>query len=445
MKRKVLIISLIALVLTVIAGLTWLNKDRFVKRYSAEMTVSDSVIADPPVLMFGIPVDSFYTETGIVRRNQILAQILRDYNLPDGAMAQLVMLTRDEFDMRKIKAGNPYTLFLTRDSGYILQYLVYEHSPVDYIVFDFTGSLRVYDFKKTINPVEKSVNGKIETSLWNTITQQKINPMLALELSDIYAWTVDFFGIQPGDSFSVVYDELYVDTVAMGIGKIHAAYFRQNSREFYAIPFMQDSIESYFDADGSSLRRTFLKAPLHFRRIGSRYSHSRLHPILRIRRPHHGVDYSAPVGTPVYTIGDGKVIEASYQGQSGRIVKVRHNSVYTSAYLHLSGFGKDIRSGASVRQGDVIGYVGSTGLSTGPHLDFRVYKNGSAIDPLKMESPPVDPVKPENMQAFDSARKAVIKKLIPPPVDYALNFLNPVFKEWKDGMVEGWKDEDRRK
>ena len=196
--------------------------------------------------------------------------------------------------MRKIKAGNPYTLFLTRDSANMLQYLVYEHSPIDYTVFDFSDSLRVYGYKKEIVPVEKRVSGKIETSLWNTLSQQNINPMLTLELSDIYAWTVDFFGIQPGDSFSVVYDELYVDTADIGIGRIHAAYFRQNGREYYAIPFVQDSIESYFDADGSSLRRAFLKAPLHFRRISSRYSHSRMHPVLRIRRPHHGVDYSAP-------------------------------------------------------------------------------------------------------------------------------------------------------
>lgn len=427
MKKKVLIISLAVTGLAIIAGLLWFGKHMFRGRNTSEVPEMDSITAEPPVLMFGIPVDSFYTETGIVKRNQILAQVLGNYNLPPGAMAQLVTLTKNEFDMRKIKTGNSYTLFLTKDSSYILQYLVYEHSPMDYSVFDFTDSLRIYDYKKAIDPVEKRVNGKIETSLWNTITEKNLNPMLALELSDIYAWTVDFFGIQPGDSFSVIYDELYVDAKSIGIGKIHAAYFRQNGREFYSIPFIQDSIESYFDADGSSLRRAFLKAPLHFRRIGSRYSHSRLHPILRIRRPHHGVDYSAPVGTPVYSIGDGKVIEAAHRGQSGRIVKVRHNSVYTTAYLHLSRFGNDIRPGVLVRQGDVIGYVGSSGLSTGPHLDFRVYKNGSAIDPLKMESPPVDPIKPENRQTFDSVKNVTLKKLVPPREDNILPFLRPVF------------------
>jgi murein DD-endopeptidase MepM/ murein hydrolase activator NlpD len=427
MKNKIVVISLVAILLIAVAAMAWFNKDRFMKRNVQESIRTDSIGAVPPVQMFGISVDSYYTETGIVQRNQILAQILHDYTLPRGAMAQLVTLTSKEFDMRRIKAGNPYTLFLTRDSVSMLQYLVYEHSPVDYSVFDFTDSLRVYDYKKAIVPVEKRVRGKIETSLWNTITQQNINPMLALELSDIYAWTVDFFGIQPGDSFSVVYDELFVDTTDVGIGRIHAAYFRQNGREYYAIPFVQDSIESYFDADGNSLRRAFLKAPLHFRRISSRYSHSRLHPILRIRRPHHGVDYSAPVGTPVYSIGDGKVLETGYRGQSGRMVKVRHNSVYTTAYLHLSGYGKGIHPGASVRQGDIIGYVGSSGLSSGPHLDFRVYKNGSAVDPLKMESPPVDPVKMENMSAFDSVKANTLKRLVPPTEDKQMLFLTPVF------------------
>ena len=428
MKKRVLIILLIVIVLVALAALIWHNKDRIIPPKVTEAS-PDSIITDPPVLMFGIPLDSFDTETGLVKRNQILAQILGDYNLPPGAMARLVTLTKDEFDMRKIRAGNSYTLFLTKDSFNVLQYLVYEHSPVDYSVFDFTDSLRIYVYKKKIDPVEKHISGKIETSLWNTITQQNLNPMLALELSDIYAWTVDFFGIQPGDSFSVVYDELYVDTVNIGIGKIHAAYFRQNGREFYAIPFVQDSIESYFDADGSSLRRAFLKAPLHFRRISSRYSNSRFHPILKIYRPHHGVDYSAPVGTPVYSIGDGKVVEAAYRGQNGRIVRIRHNSVYTTAYLHLSRFGKGIHPGALVCQGDVIGYVGSTGLSSGPHLDFRVYKNGSPIDPLKMESPPVDPIKPPNRQAFDSVKNATLRKLMPPRKEDMLPFLRPAF-EW---------------
>jgi murein DD-endopeptidase MepM/ murein hydrolase activator NlpD len=227
----------------------------------------------------------------------------------------------------------------------------------------------------------------------------------------MYAWTVDFFGLQPGDNFEVVYDELYVDNTSIGIGKIYAASFNHAGKELLAIPFMQDSVETYFDADGNSLRRAFLKAPLRYSRISSRFSGSRMHPILKIRRPHFGVDYAAPAGTPVYAIGDGRVIMAGYQGGAGRIVKVRHNGVYTSTYMHLSGFGKGITTGKYVTQGELLGYVGTSGLSTGPHLDFRVSRNGSPIDPLKMESPPVDPVKETNRAAFNSIKLAALDML----------------------------------
>jgi murein DD-endopeptidase MepM/ murein hydrolase activator NlpD len=429
MKKKRLIIILILASGIIIGGLSLIIKKNIIGCNGESAIISDSLMLkpDPPLLMFGIPVDSYYTETGTVKRNQILSQIVGLYNLPERSLSLLCTLPKAVFDMRKIKAGNNYMLFISRDTLNMLRYLVYEHSPVDYTIFDFSDSLKVYSWKKDIRQVEKRVQGKIESSLWNTITQQNISHMLALELSDIYAWTIDFFGLQPGDSFSVVYDELYVDDNIVGLGHIHAAYFRHNGNEYYAIPFVQDSIESYYDIDGNSLRRAFLKAPLHFRRIASKFSHSRFHPILKIYRPHHGVDYSAPVGTPVYSIGDGKVIEMAYKDQAGRMVKIRHNSIYTSAYLHLSSYAKGIRPGVIVRQGDVIGYVGSSGLSTGPHLDFRVYKNGSPINPLKIESPPVEPVRPEYRYAFDSVKACVLKKLAPPEENTVLKMIEPVF------------------
>jgi murein DD-endopeptidase MepM/ murein hydrolase activator NlpD len=204
---------------------------------------------------------------------------------------------------------------------------------------------------------------------------------------------------------------MYVDTVSIGIGKIYAASFYHAGKELMALPFVQDNVESYYDADGNSLRRAFLKAPLRYSRISSRFSGSRMHPVLKIRRPHYGVDYAAPIGTPVYAIGDGRVVMASYQRGAGRIIKIKHNGVYTSTYMHLSGFGKGISAGKYVAQGELIGYVGSTGLSTGPHLDFRVARNGSPIDPLKMESPSVDPIKASNREAFDSMKIALLDML----------------------------------
>ena len=178
-----------------------------------------------------------------------------------------------------------------------------------------------------------------------------------------------------------------------------------------AIPFIQDGKETYFDIDGNSLRKAFLKAPLQFSRISSRYSSSRLHPILRIRRPHFGVDYAAPVGTPVVSIGDGRIISATTENGSGKMVKIQHNSVYATAYLHLSRFGKGISPGVFVKQGDIIGYVGSSGLSTGPHLDFRFYQNGSPVDPLKVDAPPVEPVSEANNARFEKIKSVVLSLL----------------------------------
>ena len=362
-------------------------------------------------LMYGIPVDSFFVEHGKIKNNQNLADLLNQYNMQAGSMKELILNSHKVFDLRKIRAGNDFTIFLSQDSLNQVRYFVYEHTPVEYVLFDFSDSLRISVNEKEVKLVEKKAAGRIETSLWNAMIDNDINPMVAVELSEIYAWTIDFFGLQVNDSFRVIYNEMYVDTVSAGIQSISSAYFRHAGVDFYAIPFVQDSTESFYDIEGNSLKKAFLKAPLQFSRISSRFSNSRMHPILKIRRPHHGVDYAAPVGTPVHAIGDGRVIKAAISGGAGRIVKIRHNSIYTTAYMHLSRFGKGISSGVYVKQGDVIGYVGSSGLSTGPHLDFRFYKNNIAVDPLKVESPPVEPVRKENMAAFDSVKTVVLGKL----------------------------------
>jgi murein DD-endopeptidase MepM/ murein hydrolase activator NlpD len=234
-----------------------------------------------------------------------------------------------------------------------------------------------------------------------------LHPTLAVELSNIFAWTVDFFGLQKGDSFKVIYEELFIDDKSLGAGRIFGAQFTWAGKTTMAIPFIQEGRESFFDSDGTSLRKAFLKAPLQFSRISGRFSSSRFHPILRIRRPHYGVDYAAPIGTPVVAIGDGRVVSAETENGSGKIVRIVHNSVYTTAYLHLSRFDEDIFPGAFVKQGDIIGYVGSSGLSTGPHLDFRFYMNGSPVDPLSIEAPPVEPVLEENRGKFEINKKVV--------------------------------------
>ncbi|PLX02114.1 MAG: metalloendopeptidase [Marinilabiliales bacterium] len=360
---------------------------------------------------YGIPVDSFKVQKGIVKRNQNLSEILSPFHVDYRLIDCLAKSWDSIFDVRKIRTGNHYSAFCSDDSLSDLRYFVYEKNARDYVVFEFGDTVNVWNGQKEIELVLKEASGIIESSLWNAMASNNINRLLALELEDIYAWSVDFFGLQKGDYFKVIYDEQYVDSTSIGIGDIHVALFSYMDTVFYAFPFIQDDIRSFYDIEGNSLRKAFLKAPLKFSRISSRFSNSRLHPVLKIRRPHHGVDYAAPVGTPVHAIGDGKVIKAGWSGGAGRMIKIKHNSIYTTLYMHLSRFGKGIKAGTMVKQGDIIGYVGSSGLSTGPHLDFRFYKNGVPVDPLKVEAPPVEPVNPALKLEYHSLIK-YLKPLI---------------------------------
>ena len=239
-----------------------------------------------------------------------------------------------------------------------------------------------------------------------------MSPALAMELSDIYAWSIDFFALQPNDKFTVIYEQRYVDTTEVGFGKIWGARFEHDGKVYYAIPFVQNGKLDYWDEKGNSLRKALLKAPLKYSRISSRFSNSRLHPVLRIRRPHHGVDYAAPSGTPVYAIGDGVVIYKGWSGGGGNTLKIKHNvGSLTSGYLHLKAYAKGISKGTRVKQGDLIGYVGATGLATGPHLDFRIWRGSTPIDPLKVPSEPDEPIKKENLAAFEKVKARIMAEL----------------------------------
>lgn len=372
----------------------------------------DSLMVVKPKLKYGLPVDSFLIIEGTVRRNQYLSNILTGYGVDLGTIDLIARRSKPVFDVRKIKCGNKYAVFQSADTTARSRYFVYENSATDYFIFELFDSLRVYKGEKEIEIKRQTARGTIETSLWNTMKANQIDPMLAIRLSRIFQWNIDFFGIQKGDRFRVIYDEQFVEGKSIGIGEIYAVQFDHYDKSTFAFRFFQDERFDYFDETGVSLRKAFLKAPLDYYRISSRFSHSRLHPVLRIRRPHHGVDYAAPQGTPVVSIGDGTVIARAYQrGGGGNYVKIKHNSVYRTTYMHLSGFAKGISTGKRVSQGEIIGYVGSTGLSTGPHLDFRIYENGHPVDPLKVDSPPVEPVKEKNLARYNQLKDSLMNEL----------------------------------
>jgi len=296
-------------------------------------------------------------------------------------------------------------------------FLAYDNNGVDYYLYSLTDSLKVTAGKHEVTRKRQTASGVITSSLWNAIKESNISPLLAVELADIYAWSIDFFGIQKGDSFTVIYDEDFVNGESIGLGKIYSASFTQGGTVFYAIRFTQEDGDSFFDEKGNSLRKAFLKAPLKFSRISSRFSNNRMHPVLRIVRPHHGVDYAAAKGTPVVSIGDGVVLQKAYQAAGGgNFLKIRHNSVYMTSYMHLSKFAVGLKTGMRVKQGEVIGYVGSTGLSSGPHLDFRVFMSGTAVDPLLIKSDPAEPILPANLIKFNTLRDSVIHLLNTKPL-----------------------------
>ncbi len=356
--------------------------------------------AAEPIMEYGIVVDTLEVVREKVGRNEFLADILMRYGVDYSLIDRIARSPREIFDARKIRAGNEYSLIMTTDTLPKVLYFVYEKSPTNYVLFDLRDTLAIYQGEKEISRKLARASGTISSSLWNALVEQDADPNLANELSEIYAWTIDFFGIQKGDNYRVIFEELYVDGQYIGLGKVIAAEFKHVGHNYFACYFEQDSTGDYYDEQGGSMRRTFLKAPLRYRRISSGFSYSRMHPVLKYRRPHLGVDYAAPAGTQVLAVGDGVVTFAAWTKQGGYTVKIKHNGTYTTSYCHFSGFAKGIRQGVHVRQGQVIGYVGSTGLSTGPHLDFRFYRNGQPIDPLKVKSPPAEPVDPAYLDAF---------------------------------------------
>jgi murein DD-endopeptidase MepM/ murein hydrolase activator NlpD len=372
--------------------------------------IKEKNIYNPPRL-YGINLDSFNIEQGQIKKNEFFGSLLLNLNIPATQINSIIEKIKPVFDIRKIRKGNSYTCFFLPDSTHNLKYIVYEHSSTEYLFVELNDTIHVSLKQKPTHSVIKNARGKINSSLWNSMADEKLPPSLAIELSEIYAWTIDFFGLQPKDSFCVVYEEIYTDSMLVNIGKIYVAAFYHSGKIYYAIPFVQDDRESYFDENGASLRREFLKAPLRFSHISSRFSEARLHPVLKIVRPHHGVDYAAPYGTPVLSIGDGKIMEMSYDMGSGNMIRIRHNAIYSTTYMHLQKYATGLKTGSTVMQGEVIAYVGSTGMATGPHLDFRIYKNGSPINPLKVDAPHVEPIKTENRSQFDSLKNASLRKL----------------------------------
>lgn len=410
--KKISIVSFVILILILVSLFKSTESSILIRNMNIyAVGIDQNIIYYDIKKEYEITIDSFKIVQNRIRRNYNLTKLLTEAGLEYSKVEKATRHSAEVFDIRRIKAGNYYSLYYTKDSSNTLKYFVYKHSPTEYLKISLGNEPHAIKGEKEIVNVKKSCSGTISSSLWATMIENNIDPMMAIRLSEIYAWTVDFFGLEEGDQFKVLYDKQFVDSIPIGIGKIYTASFTHRGEELLAYEFEQNGVKSFFDEKGKSLRRQFLKAPLRFSRISSGYSNSRFHPILKICRPHRGVDYAAPKGTPIYSIGDGKIIKKGYTKSAGYYIKVRHNSIYTSGYNHLSKYPKGITVGQRVSQGQIIGYVGSTGYATGPHLDFRVWKNGQLVNPLKIKAPPVEPITEENLQRFQIAIRSLKQEL----------------------------------
>jgi len=411
MRRNVLV-TCITLVCGIIFFLAYRHQQA---TYQPELTFQEEPIAHDSLpnkaveeLVFGFSLTDHTTYEGVVKRNQTLSDLLHTYRIDPGKLHQLAQSSKTVFDVRKIGFKKKYSLILTKDSLPQVKALVYEPDKTQYVIYHLADSIHTELVKKPKESNTRAIAATIESSVYETLINANVSPIMVSKLVDMYAWQIDFFRIQNGDQFRVIFEEESIEGEVVDIPRIIGAHFFHGNRDFYAIHFDQGDGLDYFDEKGNSMRKAFLRAPLEYTRISSGYSGRRFHPVLKRYKAHLGTDYAARRGTPIHTVGDGVVEEARYHAGNGNYVKIRHNSTYSTQYLHMSKIAAGIKPGKAVKQGELIGYVGSTGLANGPHLCFRFWRNGQQVDPFSVEIPPSEPIKEENKVLFFKERDKVL-------------------------------------
>lgn len=400
MKKSIGLALIVVSLLFILSNLNS-SKKKLVKQSQVERV--------EPSYEYGILVDSFNLVKGVVQPGQTLGEILYANHISHEKISEIVLKSKGIFDVRRVNSGKQFVVINSKDTVSIANYFIYVESPTTYIVINMVDEIEIYRGEKEIITKTKKASGKITTSLSASVDELGISPRVSIQLSEIYAWTIDFFKIQKGDAFTVYYEDNYIDSEYIGIGNILAAEFVHKGQYFYAFYYKEnEKFGEYFDEEGRTLRKAFLKAPLDFYRISSRYSKNRKHPVTGKWKGHFGTDYAAPSGTPIMTTANGTVQTASFTRNNGNFVKIRHNGTYTTQYLHMSKIKPGIKKGVYVKQGETIGYVGSTGLATGPHVCYRFWKNGKQVDPYLQKLPPGDPIKESNKKAYLAVKDSLM-------------------------------------
>lgn len=370
------------------------------KKDKPEPTILEEEVAvvEKPkeIFEFGFKLNDYIVKRDTIARGDTFGVILERNKIGYPKIFHIAEKAKDTFDIRKLQVGKPYTILFSKDSLELPEIFIYQPTKEEYVVINFKDSIHAFKSKKPIKYVEKTATGVITNNISETLEAQGLSPRLAYKMADeIYAWTIDFRRLQKGDRFKVIYTDKYIDdTIYTGVHNIKAAYFEHNNEPFYAFEFKTDSVKDivdYFNEEAKNLRRAFLKAPVKFKRISSRYNLKRRIAVYGYKvRPHKGTDFAADIGTPIMATANGTVTESRRRGGNGNYVKIRHNATYETQYLHMKK--RKAKVGDFVKQGDVIGWVGMTGNTGGPHVCYRFWKNGKQVDPFKQKLPEAKPI-----------------------------------------------------
>ena len=397
-KNIIIIASLVSMLIVAFMGGMLVERNDFFRatamktndeNLAIEKTKVIKVPAKEPNIKYGINLSEFVIIDKKVEKNEVLADILLKHNVAYQSFKHLFSTKKDTtFNPAKIKAGNTYTVLGEEtDTGFVAKKIIYEENKVDYVVFNLEDSLYIFRGKNKVERKQREIAGVISTSLYETFDAWDVPPSFAARLAEIFSSTIDFYKVKEGDKFKIIFSQDYVEGQPIGVGEISAVLFEVQGKEYYAFYYEKDKMHEgeYYDENGNSMRKAFLKSPVKYGRISSKYSLNRFHPVAQVWRAHLGTDYAAAYGTPILATADGVVEEARYAVYNGNYVKIRHNGEYKTQYLHMSKIGRGVRAGKRVKQGETIGYVGSTGLATGPHVCYRFWKDGKQVDPYKQK------------------------------------------------------------
>ncbi len=419
MNQRKIGIAAIGVVLTGLILFSVIRKERspLPELIETPEVVAETIVVEPE-MRYGIDVTDFEIVEGKIKRNQTIADILAPYNVSRQEIFHLDKESKKVFSVRNLVPRKKYTLLYSGEPEKRAAYFIYEPNALEYVVYSFVDGLEIYKEEREVEIVERTMAGRITATLDQSIREQGGSAALVNRVADVFGWQLDFRSIQRNDWFKVIYEDRMVDGESIGVGEVISAEFNHVKNSYMAYAYDSGSGIDYYDESGESLQRAFLKYPVEFSRISSNYNPRRYHPVLKRRTPHLGTDYAASKGTPIRAAADGTIITRGFTNGNGNWVKIKHNGTYTTGYLHMSSFGK-FKQGQRVRKGDVIGYVGKTGLATGYHLCFRFWKRGKQVDFRKEKLPAENPIDPAHIDKFEALRELQNKKLDDIPKGWA--------------------------